>query len=117
MPTTPTFAQRFSRGLGHRCADRIAKGHVAHNSVAEKSGNAKESPVDELVGHHKIGGLVLFLQRAHGGNREDALHAELLECINVGAEVQFRGQDAVPAPMPRKKRYLAPLQLAQHKCV
>jgi hypothetical protein len=105
------------RGLGHRCANRIAKGHVAYNPVAKKSRNAKEGSVNELVGHHKVGGLVLFLQRAHGRNRENALHAELLECVNVGAEVQLRGQNAMPASMPSKKRYAAALQLTQHKCV
>ena len=76
-----------------------------------------EGAVDELVGHHKVGGLVLFLQRADGRNGEDALHAQLLEGVDVGAEVQLRGQNAMPAPMPRQKGHLAPLQFAQHKGV
>ena len=45
------------------------------------------------------------------------LHAQFLEGVDVGPEVQLRGQDAVSAPMPGQKGHLAPLQLAQHKGV
>ena len=115
LPTTPTVGASLGRGLGHRRADRIAKGHMAHNPLAEKCRNAMKGAVDELVGHHKIGGLVLFLERSDGRDREDALDAQLLEGVNVGAEVQLRGKDAMAAPMPRKKSHLAALQLAQNK--
>jgi hypothetical protein len=90
---------------------------VAHNAFAEEGGDAMKGAVDELVGNHKVGGLVLFLQRADGRDGENALDAELLECVDVGAEVQLRGQNAMAAPMPRQKRHLAALQLAQHKRV
>ena len=73
--------------------------------------------VDELVGHHKVGGLVLFLQRADSGDRKNALHAEFLEGVDVGAEVQLRGQNAMAAAVARQERDLAALQFAQHEGV
>jgi hypothetical protein len=90
---------------------------MAHNAFAEESGDAIEGAVDELVGMTKVGGLVLFLQRADGGDGENALHAELLHGVDVGAEVQLRGQNAVAAAVARQKGHLAALQLAQHKGV
>src|ERR1017187_6273060 len=76
-----------------------------------------ERAVDELVGHHKIGGLVLFLQRPNGRSRKNSLDAELLHRINVGAKIQLRRQNAVSAPMPRQKRNLSAFQHAQDKRV
>ena len=76
-----------------------------------------EGAVDELVGHDEIGGLVLFLERAHGRDRKDALDAELFEGVDVGAEVQLRGQNAMAAAVAREKGHLAALQLAEHKRV
>src|SRR6185437_346815 len=103
--------------LGHGGADRIAKSHVADDAVAEESGNAVMGAVDELVWYHEIGGLVLFLERAHGGNGKDALHAQLLEGVDIGAEVQLGGQNAVAAAMARQKRHFAAFELAEHEWV
>src|SRR5581483_3889245 len=57
-------------------------------------------------------GLVFFLQRTHGRDRNNALHAQLLEAVNIGAKIQFAGKQAVPASMTREKRNLAALELA-----
>ena len=73
--------------------------------------------VDELVGHDKVGGLVLFLERADGGDRDDALDAELLEGINVGAEVELGGKDAMAAAVAREKGDLAAFELAENEGV
>ena len=51
--------------------------------------------VDELIGNDEVGGLVFFLERADGGDGDDALDAELFEGVDVGAEVQLRGQDTM----------------------
>ncbi len=76
-----------------------------------------KGPVDKLIGNHKIRRLVLFLERADGRNRQNPLDAQFFHGIDIGAEVQLRGQDAVPSPMPGKKRHLAPLQLSQYECL
>ena len=56
---------------------------------------------------------MLFLQRADGGDGQDALDAELLEAVDVGAEVQLAGQDAVAASVPRQEGDAAAFQRAQ----
>ena len=76
-----------------------------------------EGAVDELVGHDEVGGLVLFLERADGGDGEDALDAELLEGVDVGAEVQLRGQDAMAAAVAREKGDLAAFEFAENEGV
>ena len=76
-----------------------------------------KSPIDELVGNDEVGRLVLFFQRAHRGDRDDPLHAELLECIDVGAEIQLRRQNAMSASMPCQKGNLAAFQFAEHERV
>ena len=76
-----------------------------------------EGAVDELVGNHEVGRLVLFLQRADGGDGEDALDAELLEGIDIGAEVQLRGKNAVAAAMAGQEGDFAAFQFAQHEGV
>ena len=73
--------------------------------------------VDELVGDHEVGGLVLFLERADGGDGEDALDAELLEGVDVGAEVQLRGQNAVAAAVAGEEGDLAAFQFAEDEGV
>ena len=72
-----------------------------------------EGAIDELVGNNEIGGLVLFLQRADSRDRNDALHPEFFERVNIRAEVQFRGQNAMAAAMPREKGDFAAFQFAQ----
>ena len=73
--------------------------------------------VDELIGNHKIRRLVLFLERADGRNRQNPLDSQFFHGIDIGPEVQLRGQDAMPAPMPRKKRDATPLEFAQYECL
>ena len=55
---------------------------------------------------------MLFLERSDGRNRNDALDAELLEAMNVGAEIEFAGQEAVAASVARQKSDLAAFERA-----
>ena len=61
--------------------------------------------------------LVLLLQRADGGDGDDALDAELLHAEDVGAEVELGGQDAVAAAVTGQEGDLAALQLAENESV
>ena len=117
MPTTPTVCAGIGSGFGDGGADRIAEGDVADDAVAEKSGDAMKGAIDELVGHDEVGGLVLFLERADGGDGDDALDAEFLEGVNVGAEVQLGGKNAMAAAVAREKGDFAALELAEDKGV
>ena len=77
-------------GLDHArkfSTDRIGKTDVGHQSVAEKRVDAVAGAIEELVGNDEIQRLMLFFQRSDGGNRNDAFDSQLLEAVNVGAEI------------------------------
>ena len=74
-------------GFGYRGADRIAKGHMADDSLSEKSGVAQGCAVDELIGDNELGRFVFQLERADRGDGDDPFHAQLLHGEDVGAEV------------------------------
>ena len=101
--------------IGDGGADRIAESDVADDAVAEERGDAMERAIDELVGNDEVGGLVLFLERSDGGDREDALHAELFEGVNIGAEVEFRGKNAMAAAVAREEGDFAAFQFAENE--
>src|SRR6185437_1618267 len=86
-----------SDGAGDAGADGVSESHVSDQAFAEKRGDTAGGSIDELVGDEEVGGLVLFLEGTDGGNRKNALDAELLHGIDVGTEVQLRGEDAVAA--------------------
>ena len=104
-------------GVRHGRTDGIAESDVADDAVAEESGDAKEGAVDELIGNDEVAGLVLFFQRADGGDGENALDAELLQRINIGAEIQLRGKDAVAAAVPGEEGDLAALEIAEDESI
>ena len=70
--------------------------------------------IEKLIGNHKIQRLMLFLQRAHGRYRHDALDTQLLEAVNIRAKIQFAGQNSVSAAVARQECDLAPFQLPQY---
>ncbi len=76
-----------------------------------------EGAIDELVGDYEVGGLVLLFERADRGDGEDALDAEFLEGVDVGAEVQFRRKDAVAAAVAGEEGDLAAFEFAEHEGV
>jgi hypothetical protein len=116
LPTTPTTAHA-GRGGGHGGADGVAEGDVADDAFAEEGGDAMEGAIDELVGDDEVSGLVLFLERADGGDGEDALDAELFEGVDVGAEVELGGQDAMAAAVAGKEGDFAAFELAEDEGV
>ena len=78
-------------------ANRMPEGDVCNQSLAEECIDAMARAVDELLGNNEIKRTMLFLQRSDSRQRNDALHAKLLESVDVGAEVQLGRHQAVPA--------------------
>jgi hypothetical protein len=68
-------------------ANGIAKRNMRNNSIAEKRVDAMPRAVEELIGDDELQRLMLFLERSDSGNGYDALHAELFEAMNIGAEI------------------------------
>src|SRR5512146_2004233 len=73
--------------------------------------------VVELVGKHEVQWSVLLLQRAYRRDGEDALNSELLHAVDVGAEVQLRGHEAVSAAVACKECDFSAAEGADHVAV
>ena len=73
--------------------------------------------VEKLVNDDDVARLVFFLQRADGADADDPLHAEFFHRPDVGAMVQFAGQNPVAAPMPRQENHFASGEFAGEQIV
>ena len=62
-------------------------------------------------------GLCSSLSEPTARDGEDALDAELLDGVDVGAKVELRGKNAMAAAVPRQKGDFAPLELAEYEGV
>src|SRR6266571_2226323 len=82
---------------------RIGEGNVRYYAITEKSIHAMTRAIHKLVRDYELKRPVFFFERANGGNGKNALNSELLEAVNVRAEVQLAGQNAVSAPVPGQK--------------
>src|SRR5207253_10475127 len=88
----------------------IGKGDVGHDSAPEESIDAMARAIEELVGNHELKWLVIILQRPYRRHRNDPLDSQLLEAMSVRAEIQFTGENAMSARVPRQKRHFPSLQ-------
>ena len=70
-------------------ADGIRKGDMRYDTTSEERIDPMPGAIKELIGDHKVQRLMLFFQRSHRGNGNNALDTKLLETVNVGAEVQL----------------------------
>ena len=108
-------------GAGHHFGelgtDRIGEADVGYQAFSEERGDAAAGAIEELVGDDEIQRPVLLLERAHGAERNDALHAQQLHAVNVGPEIQLRGQQAVASAMTGEERHVPALQRAEHVVV
>src|SRR5882762_9062165 len=92
----------------------MRKGHVSNDSFSKKSGRAVFRSVEKLVRHEKFSRPQIFLQRPDRAHRDDALHSQKLHRVDVCAVVDFAGQDAMPAAVPRQKRNALSLKRTKH---
>ena len=87
------------------------------DAVAEKRGNAQAGPVEELVGDEEFERAQRFLQGAHGADRDDALDAQHLHGVDIGAIVDFSGQQAMAAAVAREEGDAAAFERAENEGV
>ena len=87
---------------------------VRHQSVAEKGGHAPAGAIDELIGDHEVERLVLVLQAADGAGRQQVFHAQDLETVDIGAEIQLRGQEPVTDAVAGEKSDTLSTQSPEH---
>ena len=89
--------RRVEHDVAQRPAERMREPDVRDEAVAEERADAPARAIEELIGHDEVERLVVLAQAADRARREDPLDAEHLEAVDVGAEVQLRRQQPVPA--------------------
>jgi hypothetical protein len=92
-------------------ANGLCEGDVRHYAAAKKG--VLRTPlgfIDELIGQDDFTGLEFCLQRTDGADADDPTDTEFLERINVGAMIQFSGQEFVPAGVARQENDFAAAQ-------
>ena len=111
------FFARLDEGGYYQRADGVTKCDVADDAVSEEGGLAGEGAVDELVGDDEVGGFVLFFQAADGGDGEDGGDAGGLKGVDVGAEVELGGEDAMALAVAGEEDDLAAFEGAEDEGV
>ena len=82
------------------------------DALAEEGIDPTPGAVDELVGNKEVARLEAFLETADRVDGDDALHAERLKGVDIGAEGNIGGGNAVPAPVPGQEGNADSLQVA-----
>ncbi len=98
-------------------AHRVRHRHVRDAALAEEALLAREGAVDELVDEHEVAGRELILQRAAGGDGHEVGDAGALQCVDVGAVVDVRRRDAMPAPVARQEAERQAVDLGEQDLV
>src|SRR3989338_6742521 len=93
------------RDLRQLAAQRMREGDVRHQATSEERADAAFRAIEELIGDEDVERFVFFLQAADLARREDALDAQHLEAVDVGAEIQLQGQNPVTDTVAREKRH------------
>ena len=82
--------------LGDLLIEGVRKPDVSDNPALEESERAHAlGAIDDLVWDHEVAGLDLLLQRADGGEGNDAADAERAESRDIGAVGDFVGREGV----------------------
>ena len=100
----------FREHVDNRGTNGSIEPDVRHQPAPEKRGDALARAVNELCGQRHVRRVEILTQRAHRAHRDDSLHTELFEPVDVGAKIDLRGSDHVAAPMAGKERNLPPLE-------
>ena len=109
---------RLEQQLSQLITNGVSKSDVGHDATAEEGMLDRAlGAVDELIHQHDVARLELGLQRAHGADANDPLHAELLHRPEVGPVVELARQDPVAACVARQKHHLTASQFAREKGV
>src|SRR5260370_2701112 len=106
--------RQYARQLTAR---RMRKRHVSNDSFSKKSGHAVLRAVEKLVWDEKFSRTQVLLERTDRAYGDDALHAQELHCVDVGAVINLARQNSVPAAVPRPKRDALAFQRAKHDCL
>ena len=110
-------AAGFAENGGELRAGGLVEGDVGDDAIAEEGGFATLGAVEELIGNEEFTGAQIFLEGADGADRDDALDAEKLHGVDIGAEIEFGGENAMAATVTGKKGDALPFQGADDEGV
>ena len=117
LAATPAAQARFEHHARELRTDGMREADVRDQALAEKRRDAPTGAIDKLIGNHEIERLVLFFERSDRAQRQNALHAQRLESVDIGAKIQLRRRNPVTTPVPRQKRDFPARQLPDHVVV
>ena len=103
MDAGATGARHGDERLTQIRTDGVGERHVRHDALPEEGGWAVPRRVDELVGHGHVERSQLLAQAADGADRDNPLHPQRLEAVNVAPEVDLGRQKPVSAAVPRQE--------------
>lgn len=93
-----------AHNVGDLRVEGVREAHVSHHAALEEGEGADAlGAVNDLVGHHKVAGLDVFLQTSHGGEGNDGAHAEVAQGGYVGAGGDLVRCEFVVQAMAREK--------------
>src|SRR2546426_8450805 len=96
----------------HDPTHRVSEGHMHRNVLKERRGPTV-CVVDKLVWDDQMAGMNLFPHAAHGTHRNDPLHPEGFEAVDIGSKIDRRRWQTMAPTMARQKHHLAPVEGAQ----
>ena len=97
-----------------RRAERFGKTDVGHNAFAEKGVDPLAGAVDKLVRYHQIQGSEVLFQAAHRADRNEPLHPQGFQGVDVGPNRNSGGVEPVPPTVAGQKRDPRILQGTHH---
>src|SRR5262249_38730576 len=107
----------FSQNLAELRTNRLVKTDVRDKTVPKERSGTPPGAVHELIGDEELERPLIFLERTHGTDRNDARNADRLQRVDVGAKVDFRGKNAVPTAMPCQKSHALLFQCTHYDSV
>ena len=112
---------QFARRLLHRIAnartDRMRHRDMRDNPIAEEAFLPRKAAVDKLIHNHEMPRRQFRLQAADRRQRQNIGHAGPLQRVDIGAVIQMRRRDRMPAAMPGQEHATHPGQPPEQQLI
>lgn len=111
----------FCSGI-EQCAqligDRVGEGDVRDDAATEESMfEGLFGVIDELVDEYNVAGFVAGLEGSDGADTNNPGDAGLFEGENIGAVIEFAGEDSMTAAVAREEDDLATGEFAEEQLI
>ena len=86
--------------------DRVRHRDMGDAAVAEEARTAQIGAVLELIDHHEHARIEIAVERSTGGNSDDVGDANPFQRIDIGAVIDGRRREAMPAAVASEEHRL-----------